>query len=126
MPKASPAATATPAACAPRGSPPPACPIPRATRARVRRRAAVELPPPRSRGFRGPLAQSVEHRTFNPLVDGSNPSRPTTLKAAPTALRKPHSASVTVARVRPTAAPGAFLDAYVAAFPGAAVGLTRA
>ena len=28
-------------------------------------------PPP------GPLAQSVEHRTFNPLVDGSNPSRPT-------------------------------------------------
>ena len=28
-------------------------------------------------GIRGPLAQSVEHRTFNPLVDGSNPSRPT-------------------------------------------------
>src|SRR3546814_17923374 len=25
----------------------------------------------------GSLAQSVEHRTFNPLVDGSNPSRPT-------------------------------------------------
>src|SRR5690606_39923248 len=57
MPKASPAATATPAVCAPRGSPPPACPIPRATRARVRRRAAVELPPPRSRGFR----RSEEH-----------------------------------------------------------------
>ena len=28
--------------------------------------------------FRGPLAQSVEQRTFNPLVEGSNPSRPTT------------------------------------------------
>ena len=27
----------------------------------------------------GSLAQSVEHRTFNPLVDGSNPSRPTIL-----------------------------------------------
>src|SRR4029077_5792385 len=25
----------------------------------------------------GALAQSVEHRTFNPLVDGSTPSRPT-------------------------------------------------
>jgi hypothetical protein len=25
----------------------------------------------------GALAQSVEHRTFNPLVDGSIPSRPT-------------------------------------------------
>jgi hypothetical protein len=24
----------------------------------------------------GALAQSVEHRTFNPLVDGSIPSRP--------------------------------------------------
>lgn len=29
------------------------------------------------RSSSGPLAQSVEHRTFNPLVDGSNPSRPT-------------------------------------------------
>ena len=28
----------------------------------------------------GSLAQSVEQRTFNPLVEGSNPSRPTTLK----------------------------------------------
>ena len=28
--------------------------------------------------FRGPLAQSVEHRTFNPLVVGSIPTRPTT------------------------------------------------
>lgn len=27
----------------------------------------------------GPLAQSVEQKTFNLLVDGSNPSRPTTL-----------------------------------------------
>ena len=25
----------------------------------------------------GSLAQSVEQRTFNPLVEGSNPSRPT-------------------------------------------------
>lgn len=25
----------------------------------------------------GPLAQSVEQKTFNLLVDGSNPSRPT-------------------------------------------------
>lgn len=29
----------------------------------------------------GSLAQSVEHRTFNPLVDGSNPSRPTILQS---------------------------------------------
>ena len=28
----------------------------------------------------GSLAQSVEQRTFNPLVEGSNPSRPTNLK----------------------------------------------
>ena len=28
---------------------------------------------------RGPLAQLVEHRTFNPLVGGSNPPRPTTI-----------------------------------------------
>ena len=27
----------------------------------------------------GPLAQLVEHRTFNPLVEGSNPSWPTHL-----------------------------------------------
>jgi hypothetical protein len=36
----------------------------------------------RSRGAlprkHGPLAQLVEHWTFNPLVDGSSPSRPTT------------------------------------------------
>ncbi len=25
----------------------------------------------------GPLAQLVEHRTFNPMVVGSNPTRPT-------------------------------------------------
>ena len=28
-------------------------------------------------GSNGPLAQSVEQKTFNLLVDGSNPSRPT-------------------------------------------------
>ncbi|MEY3155676.1 MAG: hypothetical protein RL109_2094 [Pseudomonadota bacterium] len=28
--------------------------------------------------LRGSLAQSVEQRTFNPLVAGSNPARPTT------------------------------------------------
>lgn len=27
--------------------------------------------------FRGALAQLVEHRAFNLMVDGSNPSRPT-------------------------------------------------
>jgi hypothetical protein len=27
--------------------------------------------------FNGSLAQLVEHRTFNPMVEGSNPSRPT-------------------------------------------------
>ena len=27
--------------------------------------------------FHGSLAQLVEHRTFNPMVEGSNPSRPT-------------------------------------------------
>ena len=27
--------------------------------------------------YSGPLAQSVEHRTFNPQVLGSNPRRPT-------------------------------------------------
>ena len=30
--------------------------------------------------FYGSLAQSVEQRTFNPLVEGSNPSRPTNIK----------------------------------------------
>ncbi len=28
--------------------------------------------------YKEALAQSVEQRTFNPLVEGSNPSRPTT------------------------------------------------
>src|SRR3546814_10805938 len=32
-------------------------------------------------GFCGPLAQLVEQKTFNLLVDGSNPSRPTTYKS---------------------------------------------
>ena len=32
-----------------------------------------------SKLYCGSLAQSVEQRTFNPLVEGSNPSRPTTL-----------------------------------------------
>ena len=32
----------------------------------------------------GSLAQSVEQRTFNPLVEGSNPSRPTTKNKAST------------------------------------------
>src|SRR5690606_3494285 len=52
-----------------------------ARRGRGMATVAVELPPRATRGFRGPLAQSVEHRTFNPLVDGSNPSRPTIPKA---------------------------------------------
>ena len=29
----------------------------------------------------GPIAQSVEQRTFNPWVDGSSPSGPTLLKS---------------------------------------------
>ncbi len=29
----------------------------------------------------GPLAQSVEHLTFNQVVEGSNPSRPTIFSA---------------------------------------------
>src|SRR5690606_3723080 len=32
-------------------------------------------------GLRGPLAQSVEHRTFNPLVVGSIATRPTIASA---------------------------------------------
>ena len=35
------------------------------------------LTPAQRRGFHGPLAQSVEQKTFNLLVEGSNPSRPT-------------------------------------------------
>ncbi len=31
----------------------------------------------------GPIAQSVEQRTFNPWVDGSSPSGPTILESAP-------------------------------------------
>ena len=31
----------------------------------------------------GPIAQSVEQRTFNPWVDGSSPSGPTFLIAGP-------------------------------------------
>ena len=40
-------------------------------------RAAAPAGAPGARfTFDGALAQSVEHRTFNPLVDGSIPSRP--------------------------------------------------
>jgi hypothetical protein len=38
------------------------------------------MPPSRSgllQSSHGSLAQLVEHRTFNPMVEGSNPSRPT-------------------------------------------------
>src|SRR6516225_5740771 len=38
-------------------------------------REIIVSPPPR-----GPLAQLVEQRTFNPLVAGSNPARPTVLR----------------------------------------------
>ncbi len=36
----------------------------------------------------GSLAQSVEQRTFNPLVDGSNPSRPTNYCRYPDSISK--------------------------------------
>ena len=54
-------------------------PTPRATR---RAPDGLELPParrvaPGCTAFVGPLAQLVEQKTFNLLVDGSNPSRPT-------------------------------------------------
>ena len=39
---------------------------------RKRRRSGIMM------GFPGPLAQLVEQRTLNPLVVGSNPTRPTT------------------------------------------------
>jgi hypothetical protein len=35
----------------------------------------------------GPLAQLVEQKTFNLLVDGSNPSRPTSIQEGPGASR---------------------------------------
>ena len=62
-----------------RASPMPACPIPRTTPdfapgARcVRMRNPGAMPGVSC----GPLAQLVEQKTFNLLVDGSNPSRPT-------------------------------------------------
>ena len=34
----------------------------------------------------GSLAQLVEHRTFNPMVEGSNPSRPTKFNNLQTAF----------------------------------------
>ena len=36
-------------------------------------------------GSSGALAQLVEQRTFNPLVGGSNPPRPTSYRAVPPA-----------------------------------------
>src|SRR5690348_8991250 len=37
----------------------------------------------------GPLAQLVEHRTFNPLVAGSTPARPTIISVAGQARHHP-------------------------------------
>jgi hypothetical protein len=34
----------------------------------------------------GPIAQSVEQRTFNPWVDGSSPSGPTQLESDPNCI----------------------------------------
>ena len=50
------------------------------------------LPAERSNKQHGPLAQSVEQWTFNPLVAGSSPARPTTLllKSPPNLLLKSH------------------------------------
>ncbi len=72
------------AGCAVPASRPPGSPIRPATR-------ACSIIPPRAaslcqRGFQQPhpscgaLAQSVEHRTFNPLVAGSIPARPTSTR----------------------------------------------
>ena len=47
----------------------------------VRRLRRTESPCP------GPLAQLVEHRTFNPLVQGSSPWRPTSAPVSPPRLR---------------------------------------
>jgi len=53
-------------------------PPPRGRRRRCGRVVAPRGPVAWGRFFQsaGALAQSVEHRTFNPLVDGSIPSRP--------------------------------------------------
>src|SRR4029078_8364599 len=79
-----PAVIAAPAACAATASPAPASPTPPATAhdpgarpvalesASRALRGTASSPPPN-----GPLAQSVEQKTFNLLVEGSNPSRPT-------------------------------------------------
>ena len=40
----------------------------------------VQIPPSLPNSNNGLLAQLVEHRTFNPTVEGSNPSRPTISK----------------------------------------------
>ena len=53
--------------------------------------------------LQGPLAQSVEHRTFNPLVDGSNPSRPTSPISH---LRGPRGAIRKILRKIPSYAEG--------------------
>src|SRR5690606_6852041 len=75
MPTVAPAATATPAGCARRASPKRASPIPPAMRTESSVRIAR---PAQGRAIRdGLVAQSVEHRTFNPLVLGSIPSQPT-------------------------------------------------
>ena len=39
---------------------------------------------------KGPLAQLVEQWTFNPLVEGSNPSRPTIFFVVHTTLQITH------------------------------------
>ena len=62
----------------------------------------------RSRGAlprkHGPLAQLVEHWTFNPLVDGSSPSRPTISFLAPEKSCKSLSGKVGFPAIDPDAA----------------------
>jgi hypothetical protein len=51
----------------------------------VRRRFPIKCRAPRVTNS-GPLAQLVEHRTFNPMVVGSNPTRPTIFSKIPAFL----------------------------------------
>lgn len=67
----------------------------------------------------GPLAQSVEQKTFNLLVDGSNPSRPTNAFKEKTPLGvsffAPQSALSALGRSAPCAS--LVVDPAVAAYP---------
>jgi hypothetical protein len=75
------------------------------------------VPKPRaSTPSHGSVAQSVEHRTFNPLVEGSIPSRPTISAFRPPGLGCWMFAALSQLRTQPN--PGVGHPAFRNSLPG--------